>query len=90
MYTLTKWSLSDYHQMIDTGILDDRRVEFILGEIIEMSPEKPLHCSINHQGATYLRSLLKQNAVVREAHPITLSDSEPEPDIAIVRSPDDL
>ncbi len=90
MYTLTKWSLSDYHKMIEAGILSDRRVEFILGNIVEMSPEKPLHCSVNHKGVTYLRSLLKQNAVVREAHPITLSDSEPEPDIAIVRSSDDL
>ena len=90
MYTLTKWSLSDYHKMIEAGILSDRRVELISGNIIEMSPEGPLHCSINHRAVTYLRSLLKQNAVVREAHPITLNDSEPEPDIAIVRFPDRL
>ena len=90
MYTLTKWSLSDYHKMIEAGILSDRRVELILGDIIQMSPEGPLHCYINHRAVTYLRSLLKQSAVVREAHPITLSDSEPEPDIAIVRSPDRL
>jgi Uma2 family endonuclease len=90
MFTLTKWSLSDYHQMIKAGILSDRRVEFILGDIIEMSPQGPLHCSINHRAVSYIRSLLKQNAVVREAHPITLNQSEPEPDIAIVRSPDDL
>ncbi len=37
MLTLTKWSLSDYHQMIETGILSNRRVELILGDIIEMS-----------------------------------------------------
>jgi len=34
-----KWSLQDYHQMIETGLLDDRKVELISGEIIEMSPE---------------------------------------------------
>jgi Uma2 family endonuclease len=33
-----KWSLQDYHQIIDTGILNDRKVELLRGEIIEMSP----------------------------------------------------
>ena len=90
MYTLTKWSLSDYHKMIEVGILSDRRVELILGNIIEMSPEGPLHRFINHTTVKYLRTLLKDQAEVIEAHPITLSDSEPEPDIAIARSPDRL
>ena len=90
MYTLTKWSLSDYHKMIEAGILSDRRVEFILGDIVEMSPEGPIHRHINHSTVKYLRKLLKDQAEVIEAHPITLSDSEPEPDIAIVRFPDDL
>ena len=90
MYTLTKWSLSDYHKMIEAGILSDRRVELICGDIIEMSPEGPLHRFINHTTVKYLRTLLKDQAEVIEAHPITLSDSEPEPDIVIARFPDRL
>jgi Uma2 family endonuclease len=90
MYTLTKWSLSDYHKMIEAGILSDHRVELICGDIIEMSPEGPLHRFINHKTVKYLRSLLKDQAEVIEAHPITLSNSEPEPDITITRSPDRL
>ena len=90
MYTLTKWSLEDYHQMIRAGILDERRVELITGEIINMSPEGPIHHFINHTTVKYLRLLLKNQAEVMEAHPVTFGNSEPEPDIAIVRSPDTL
>lgn len=86
--TLAKWSVSDYHRMIEAGILGDRRVELIDGEIWEMSPEGPLHTSTNIQAVKYLRSLVEGLAEVREAHPITLANSEPEPDIAIVRLPD--
>lgn len=90
MLTLTKWTLEDYHKMIEVGILCDRTVEFIKGDIIEMSPEKPLHSSTNHKTVIYLRQLLENKALVREAHPITLADSEPEPDVAVVVSTDEL
>lgn len=55
-----------------------------------MSPEKPLHSFVNHKTVTYLRQLLEDKALVREAHPITLADSEPEPDVAIAVFPDKL
>jgi Uma2 family endonuclease len=82
-----KWSLQDYHQMIETGILDERKVELVNGEIIEMSPEGAPHSSYCSEIAEYLRKILRDRAKVREAHPITLpNNSEPEPDIAIVRN----
>jgi Uma2 family endonuclease len=88
MHTLTQWTVEDYHKMIEAGILTERRVELIAGEIIDMSPEGSIHSFINYRGVIYLRSLLGQQAIIREAHPITLANSEPEPDIAIVSSPD--
>jgi hypothetical protein len=30
MKTLVKWSIEDYHQMIDAGILCDRQVELLI------------------------------------------------------------
>lgn len=84
MTTLAKWTLQDYHRMIEAGILCDRNVELIEGEIIEMAPEKPLHRFVNHNTANYLRQILGKKAEVFEAHPITLSNSEPEPDVAVV------
>jgi Uma2 family endonuclease len=83
-----KWSLQDYHQMIETGLLDDRNVELLRGEIIEMSPEGAQHSFYGTEAGEYLRQLLGNRARIREAHPITLpNNSEPEPDIAIVRMP---
>ena len=73
--------------MIESGVLNNRSVELLEGEIIEMSPEGPLHRFTNDTAAEYLRELLRGQAKIFEAHPITLSNSEPEPDIAIVRLP---
>ena len=85
MTILAKWSVEDYHLMIESGVLNNRSVELLEGEIIEMSPEGPLHSATNDNAAEYLRELLRGTARIREAHPITLRSSEPEPDIAVVR-----
>ncbi len=87
MITLAKWSIKEYHHMIEAGILSKRRVELLDGEIIEMSPEGPLHRKINDSVAEYLREKFRGCAKIYEAHPVTLPDSEPEPDIAVVRLP---
>ena len=88
MRTLTKWSVADYQHMRELGILDQRRCELINGEIWDMAPEGAFHRFINDRGAEYLRRVLQDKAKVFEAHPITLADSEPQPDIAIVRLPE--
>ena len=85
MKTLYKWSVADYHQIVESGVLAGKSVELLEGEIISMSPESPIHSSRIDTVAEYLRRVLQRNAKVREAHPITLDNSEPEPDIAIVR-----
>lgn len=85
MKTLYKWSVADYHQIIESGVLDGKSVELLEGEIVAMSPEKPIHSSRIDTVADYLRDVLHKKAKVREAHPVTLDNSEPEPDIAIVR-----
>jgi Uma2 family endonuclease len=80
--TTYKWSIDRYHRAIDTGILDDQCVELLQGEIIAMSPEGEYHAYYNTEVADYLRSLLGQNAKIRDAKPITLpDDSEPIPAI---------
>lgn len=83
--TLTQWSVADYHQMIAAGILRDRPVELLQGNIIEMAPERPIHYYTAKQDSRYLERLLENKADVRFNGPITLQDSEPEPDIAIVK-----
>ncbi|MCJ8279341.1 MAG: Uma2 family endonuclease [Rivularia sp. ALOHA_DT_140] len=84
--TLAKWTTEEYHLMIEAGIFDNRRVELLRGEIVEMSPEGEPHAYFSTEAGTYLIKLLDDKANIRQAKPITLpNNSEPEPDIAIVK-----
>lgn len=89
MVTRVKWSIEDYHRMVAAGILHNHRVELLAGDIIEVSPEGPVHASRIRKVGNYLRSVLNGLALVSEAHPITLQQSEPEPDLAVVRLPEE-
>jgi Uma2 family endonuclease len=82
-----KWTIADYHAMVQAGILADRRVELIQGDIVEMAPEGESHAYYSDEAGEYLIYLLGSRAKIRQAKPITLpaSNSEPEPDIAIVQ-----
>ncbi|EAZ89801.1 Uma2 family endonuclease [Crocosphaera chwakensis] len=84
--TLAKWTIDEYHSMIEAGLLDNRRVELLKGEIVEMSPEGEAHAYFSSEAEDYLRGLLDDLAIIRSGKPITLPDnSEPEPDIAIAQ-----
>ncbi|MEM9008982.1 MAG: Uma2 family endonuclease [Cyanobacteria bacterium P01_F01_bin.86] len=86
-----KWSLEEYHRMIEAGILSDRRVELLQGEIVEMAPEGEPHAHLSSDAADYIREVLRGQVKVREEKPITLPDaSEPEPDIAVVQNLGDI
>jgi Uma2 family endonuclease len=83
--TIARWTIEQYHKLVNAGVLIDRRVELLAGDIIEMSPEGVFHAVYCGDAVDYLKQLLGNRAKVREAHPITLpNDSEPEPDIAVV------
>ena len=79
--------IEEYYAMAEAGILaPDERVELIDGEIIPMSPMKSGHAasvdSLNHG----LTSQLGHRAHVRAQCPVRLdSNTEPEPDIAILK-----
>ena len=84
---LAKWTLTDYHCMIESGLLDDRSVELLNGVIVEMSPESESHAYFSHEAAKYLGQRLGEQADIRQGKPISIpsSHSEPEPDLAIVK-----
>jgi len=86
--TIVKWTLDDYHCMINVGLLAGRRVELLNGEVIETSPEGEPHAYLSHEAAKYLGQLLGNRADIRQGKPITISisSSEPEPDLAIAQS----
>ncbi len=81
------WTVADYHQMIEAGVLDeDDRVELLEGKIVCMSPQRPFHAASVQRSSRLLFKLLSDRAEIRVLLPIVLgNDSEPEPDIAVVK-----
>ncbi len=51
--TTAKWTIDEYHRMIAMGILDDRRVELLKGEIVEM-PSGESHAYFSSEAGEYL------------------------------------
>ena len=88
--TTYKWSIEEWHELVDAGLLEGKPVEFLEGEIVEVSPEGIEHSYTNDSLVKYLRNLLGNLADVKESHPITLDNSEPEPDVAVVRLPETI
>ena len=77
-------SLAEYHQLGEFNE-NGRRTELIRGIIIEKRPKSPLHCSIVKRLYDVIAALLPQGCLAWQQEPLTLADSEPEPDISVVR-----
>ena len=83
---LRRFTVDEYHRMIETGILGENdRVELIDGWIIEMSPIGPPHTTCVSLILAALQESLPDGWCVRGQGPLTLQTSEPEPDVAVVR-----
>jgi Uma2 family endonuclease len=79
-------AVSQYHEMIAGGILaDDEPVELLEGWLVPKMVKNPPHSTARHLTTKALEKLLPSGWHVRSQEPITLADSEPEPDIAVVR-----
>ena len=90
---IRKYTVEEYHVMAETGILTpDDRVELIDGEIVLMPPMSSPHASV----VSRINQLLSQSIPAGEALvwvqcPITFpGNTEPEPDVALVRHRDDF
>ncbi|NEP37828.1 MAG: Uma2 family endonuclease [Okeania sp. SIO2H7] len=80
------WTVAEYHKMIDCGILTpESHVKLLEGSIVEMYSQRAPHAATTQGTSDYLKSQLSQQAYIRMQLPVTLSTSEPEPDIAVVR-----
>jgi Uma2 family endonuclease len=82
------WQLSigQYHQMIELGILtDDDPIELLEGWLVTKMPKNPPHRLTTQLTREALSALLPVGYYVDEQEPITTDESEPEPDVMIVR-----
>ena len=82
-----KWSLEDWDKLVESGVLDDKSVELLDGDIVDMAPEGFKHSGSNRNIADYLRELFREKALISETHPVRMANSEPQPDIAVVKLP---
>jgi Uma2 family endonuclease len=79
-------SVSQYHEMIAAGILaSDEPVELLEGWLVPKMVKSPPHSTARQLATKALRQVLPSGWHVRSQEPVTLSDSEPEPDVAVVR-----
>jgi Uma2 family endonuclease len=82
-------SVEEYHRAGEIGLLS-HNVELLRGIIVTKMPKSPLHELIAQKLMNRLRAAMPAGYEVRREGPLTLRDSEPEPDISVVRGePDD-
>jgi Uma2 family endonuclease len=82
------WRLSvdQYHAMIHAGILtDDDPVELLEGWLVAKMPKNPPHRAVTRLIRQVLERLVPAEWYVDSQEPITTDDSEPEPDVVVVR-----
>jgi Uma2 family endonuclease len=77
-------SVEEYHRL-DEFNERGRRTELIRGIVIEKKSKSPLRASLAKRLYDTIAAKLSAGFVVRREDPLTLADSEPEPDIAVVR-----
>jgi Uma2 family endonuclease len=81
-----RFSVEQYHRMIETGILTTSdRVQLLEGVILEMTPVGVAHMYAVRGMMRAILRLLPDGWDVAIQQPVSLALSEPEPDLSVVR-----
>jgi len=84
-----KFTVEQYHKMIRTGVLfEGEEIELLEGYLVNKMPQNPAHSSGVSRIASRLPRRLPEGWFLRSQLPVSLTESEPEPDAAIVRGND--
>jgi Uma2 family endonuclease len=87
--SLYRFTVAEYERMSE--VLDDPRVELIDGYVVTKRPKKPPHIWTVRTILKALDFLPEDRWTCRKEDPVRISDfDEPEPDIAVLRGPEDL
>jgi Uma2 family endonuclease len=87
--SLYRFTVGQYHRLISKGILTaNDRVELLRGVIINKMSRNPPHDNAITRLNRRLLRLLPDDWLLLVQSAVTLKDSEPEPDFAIVRGPE--
>jgi Uma2 family endonuclease len=83
---ILRLSVDQYHQMVRAGILtDDDPVELLEGWLVSKMPKNPAHRAATRLTQKALELAIPAGWYVDSQEPITTQDSEPEPDVMVVR-----
>ena len=81
-----RFSVAEYHRLIELGILtEDDNLELLEGYLVHKMSRNPPHDAAIQKGTKKWLRLLPTGWDLRVQSAISLIDSEPEPDFAIVR-----
>jgi len=80
-------SVEEYHRL-DEFNENGKRTELIRGIVIEKMSKSPLHATIASRLYKLLLPTVPGGYTARKEEPLTLRDSEPEPDISLMRGSD--
>jgi Uma2 family endonuclease len=81
---VVRWTVDEYEQLAEQGLIP-RQAELFRGLIIEKMPKSPLHRSLSKRLYDLFQKALPPGFVVFQEAPLRFADSEPEPDVSIVR-----
>ena len=83
-------TVDEYHRMIEAGIFgEDEHVQLIAGTLVAMTPQGSRHAVVIQRLTAALVRAVGDDLAVRPQLPLTLlDDSEPEPDLAVIRVAD--
>ena len=82
-----RWSRDAYDRAVEAGVFGpDDRIELIDGQLLAMTPQGSRHAAIVNRAGEVLREVFGGGCSVRTQSPLAVGDdSEPEPDLAVVR-----
>ena len=79
------WTRDEYYQLASLGLFRGQRVELVLGQIIEMSPQGSRHATGVLLVQEAMRQAFATGYVIRSQLPLFVdAANDPEPDIAVV------
>lgn len=89
--TAKRFTVAEYHRLAELGFFtENERVELIRGEIIQMAAKGTPHATVSRRLLRELSKLLSDRATLQSQEPVVLPpNSEPEPDLAILRNRSD-
>ncbi len=81
-----RFSVAEYHRLIELGILtEEDNLELLEGYLVHKMSRNPPHDAAIQKGTRKWLALLPPGWDLRVQSAITLTESEPEPDFAVVR-----